>query len=104
MFLNANSEESEHTGQIPRLIRVFAGRKSHFVRFVMRRLMFSCTTIKLETSMFSSDVKRNEFLHKFLLKLDPRQHYFVSSLLTVCNTFDEEPLIALYSYLRHVCF
>ncbi|XP_052807929.1 uncharacterized protein LOC128236846 isoform X1 [Mya arenaria] len=29
-----------------------------------------------------SDVKRNEFLHKFLLKLDPRQHYFVSSFLT----------------------
>ncbi|XP_060599165.1 uncharacterized protein LOC132752799 isoform X1 [Ruditapes philippinarum] len=28
-----------------------------------------------------SDVKRNEFLHKFMLKLDPRQHYFVSSFL-----------------------
>ena len=39
----------------------------------------------LEVSIFSSDVKRNEFLHKFLLKLDPRQHYFVSSLLAVCT-------------------
>ncbi|KAL4233353.1 hypothetical protein ACF0H5_008035 [Mactra antiquata] len=28
-----------------------------------------------------SDVKRNEFLHKFVLKLDPRQHYFISSFL-----------------------
>ena len=35
--------------------------------------------------VFFSDVKRNEFLHKFLLKLDPRQHYFVSSLLTVSH-------------------
>ena len=32
---------------------------------------------------YISDVKRNEFLHKFLLKLDPRQHYYVSSFLTV---------------------
>ncbi|XP_021369351.1 probable E3 ubiquitin ligase complex SCF subunit sconB isoform X1 [Mizuhopecten yessoensis] len=30
-----------------------------------------------------SDVRRNEFLHKFLLKLDPRQHYFISSFLSM---------------------
>ncbi|XP_064629049.1 uncharacterized protein LOC135488385 [Lineus longissimus] len=29
------------------------------------------------------DVQRNEFLHKVLLKLDPRQHYFISSFLSV---------------------
>lgn len=29
------------------------------------------------------DSQRNEFLHKFLLKLDPRQHYFISSLIAV---------------------
>ncbi|KAH3737987.1 uncharacterized protein LOC127851391 [Dreissena polymorpha] len=29
-----------------------------------------------------TDVKRNEFLHKLLLKIDPRQHYFISSFLT----------------------
>ncbi|GFR76367.1 F-box/WD repeat-containing protein 7 [Elysia marginata] len=30
-----------------------------------------------------SDTKKNEFLHKLLLKLDPRQHYFISSFLSV---------------------
>ncbi|XP_069104646.1 F-box and WD repeat domain-containing 11-A-like isoform X2 [Argopecten irradians] len=30
-----------------------------------------------------SDVRKNEFLHKFLLKLDPRQHYFISSFLSM---------------------
>ncbi|CAG2255121.1 FBXW7 [Mytilus edulis] len=30
-----------------------------------------------------TDVKRNEFLHKLILKLDPRQHYFISSFMLV---------------------
>ena len=36
-FLHADSEDSDHTGRMPRLIRVFAGRTCHFVGFVMRR-------------------------------------------------------------------
>lgn len=28
-------------------------------------------------------MKKNEFLHKVLLKLDQRQHYFLSSILAV---------------------
>ncbi|KAK3098596.1 hypothetical protein FSP39_021090 [Pinctada imbricata] len=42
--------------------------------------------IKIFIPLFNyllSDVKRNEFLHKFILKLDPRQHYFISSFLSV---------------------
>ena len=38
MFLHADSEDSDQTGQMPRLIWVFAGRTCHFVGFVMRRL------------------------------------------------------------------
>ena len=38
MFLYADSEDSDPTGQTPRLIRVFAGRKGNFVGFVMRHL------------------------------------------------------------------
>ena len=38
MFLNADSEDSDQTGRMPRLIWVFAGRICHFVGFVMRRL------------------------------------------------------------------
>ena len=36
----AHSEDSDQTGRIPRLIWVFAGRKAHFVGFVMRRLKY----------------------------------------------------------------
>ena len=40
-FLNADSEVSDQTGQMPRLIWVFAGCTCHFVGFVMRWLKFS---------------------------------------------------------------
>ena len=38
-FLHADSEDSDQTGRMPRLIWVFAGRTNHFVGFVMRRLI-----------------------------------------------------------------
>ena len=38
-FLHADSEDSDQTGWMPRLIWVFAGRTFHFVGFVMRRLI-----------------------------------------------------------------
>ena len=38
MFLHAVSENSDQTGRMPRLSRVFAGRTDQFVGFVMRRL------------------------------------------------------------------
>ena len=45
-FLHADSEDSDQTGRMPRLIWVFAGRTCHFVGFVMRRLIsVSMTTI-----------------------------------------------------------
>ena len=34
----AHSEDSDQTGRMPRLFSLFAGRKDHFVGFVMRRL------------------------------------------------------------------
>ena len=39
-FLHADSEDSDQTGPMPRLIWVFAGRTCHFVGFDMRRLMY----------------------------------------------------------------
>ena len=41
MFLHADSEDSDQTGRMPRLILVFAGRTGNFVGFVMRRLILS---------------------------------------------------------------
>ena len=40
-FLIADSENSDQTGQMPRLFGVFAWRTCHFVDFVTRRLI--CT-------------------------------------------------------------
>ena len=39
-FLHADSEDSDQTGQMPRLIWVFAGRTCHYVGFVTRRLIW----------------------------------------------------------------
>ena len=39
-FLHADSEDSDQTGRMPRLIWVFAGRTCNFVGFVMCRLIF----------------------------------------------------------------
>ena len=41
IFLHADSEGSDQTGRMPKLIWVFAGRTCHFVGFVMRRLILS---------------------------------------------------------------
>ena len=38
-FLHADSEDSDRTGRMPRLIWVFTGRTCHSVGFVMRRLI-----------------------------------------------------------------
>ena len=42
-FLHADSEDTDQTGWMPRLIWVFAGHTCHFVGFVMRRLILSIT-------------------------------------------------------------
>ena len=39
-FLHAESEDSDQTGRMPRLIWVFAGHTCHLVGFVMMRLIF----------------------------------------------------------------
>ena len=40
-FLQADSEDSDQTGQMPRQIWVFAGRTRHFVGFDTMRLLSS---------------------------------------------------------------
>ena len=46
-FLHVDSEDSDQTGQMPRLIWIFAGRTCHFVGFVMRRLIYIAERIKI---------------------------------------------------------
>ena len=54
-FLHADSKDSDQSGQMPRLIRVFAGRIGHFVDFVVRRL--KCHKLFLGISFFVQFVK-----------------------------------------------
>ena len=42
-FLHADSEDSDQTGRMPRLIWVFAGHTCHFVGYVMSRLKYCVT-------------------------------------------------------------
>ena len=41
MFLHVDSEDSDQTGRMPRLIWVFAGHTCHFVGFLMRLLIYT---------------------------------------------------------------
>ena len=52
VLLQADSEGFDQTGQMPRLIQVFAGCTCHFVGFVMRRLKYKCC-LQLFVSNFS---------------------------------------------------
>ena len=45
-FLHADSEDSDQTGRMPRLICVLTGRTSHFVGFDMSRLNYENVTCK----------------------------------------------------------
>ena len=47
MFLHADSEDSDQTERMHKLICVFAGRNGHFVGFVMRRLMYTLQLSRL---------------------------------------------------------
>ena len=49
MFLHADSEDSDQTGRMLRLICVFAGRKGHFVSFVIRRLIYCAMNFELKS-------------------------------------------------------
>ena len=49
-FLNADSEDSDQTGRMPRLIWVFSGRTCHFAGFVMRRLISFVIKVRSVTS------------------------------------------------------
>ena len=40
-FLHADSEDSDQTEWLPRLIQVFSGRTGHFVGFVMLQLNYN---------------------------------------------------------------
>ena len=64
-FLHVDSEDSDQTGQMPRLISAFAKRTCHFVGFVMRRLIRYSMIIK---GQFSSVLNKKTCI-EYLLEL-----------------------------------
>ena len=56
-FLHVDGKNSDQTGRISRLIRVFAGRTCHFVGFVMRRLNLSCDVVNARTKISQPSVQ-----------------------------------------------
>ena len=67
-ILHADSEDSDQTGRMPRLIWVFAGCTSRFVGFGMRRLKYRRITV-----------------HKFLAE-DPEIEYLFYGAPSSCET------------------
>ena len=74
-IIRAHSEASDQTGWMSRLIWVFAGRKGHFVAFVMRRLMF----VSLESTILISAISR-----RFISWNSPRKRGFLCIHAHVC--------------------
>ena len=63
-FLHVDSENSDQTGQMPRLIWVFAGCACHFVGFVMRWLI--CSQISKNLQTLSANQERKNKLQENL--------------------------------------
>ena len=50
-FLYSDSEDSDQTGRMPRMIWVLAGRTCHFVGFVMKRLIYREKRVLITASL-----------------------------------------------------
>ena len=85
--IRVHSEASDKTGWMPILIWVFAGRKGHFVGFVMRWLILLCLICVNNTDFCY-------FEAFYFLKLSEKARVFVSMhvyacLCLLCHAADE---------------
>ena len=62
IFLHVDSEDSDQTGRMPRLIWVFDGHKGHFVGFVMRWLFYP--VVQTATMIFNIQIDRSGHLNQ----------------------------------------
>ena len=81
-FLHADSEDSDQTGRMPRLIRVFAGRTGHFVSFVMLWLGLWFTNKRYE-------ITKKQGTHLFLSLSLPLPHEVVTMLNLTTQTWKQ---------------
>ena len=83
-FLHADSEDSDQTGRMLRLIWVFTGRTCHFVGFVMRRL-FLC--ILSATSFRSTAAGVSMFTFTIVLNDCCTHHQLYDTMKTFLTNF-----------------
>ena len=79
-FLHADSEDSDQTGQMPRLIWVFAGHTCYFVGFVMRRLNYhKCNEVVWQLShCFNFLFFRSDLFGSSVIKNGKTWSYYLS--------------------------
>ena len=73
-FLHAESEDSDQTGRMSRLIWGFAGRTCNFVGFVMRRLICNCLTFLLLHMRWYNLSERISYPYPKHTHTDARKH------------------------------
>ena len=66
-FLHADSEDSDQTGRMPRLIWVFSGRTGHFVGFVLQRLKYDQRISYVSNELNWTDGKLDKVLYHPIL-------------------------------------
>ena len=92
-FLHADSEDSDETGRMPRLIWVFAGRTCHFVGFVMWRLISFCGHQKFQIP-WNKLMIRQLGRAKRICYLSPMRAAKVQASLRIRAVSPEPPLLA----------
>ena len=90
-FLHSDSEDSDQTGQMPKLIWVFAGCTGHFVAFVMLQLI--CWSL-------SNKEKKNEPAHEIMALFIPSNMHAQPSSGARCLIFLSDPLS---TSILHMC-
>ena len=89
-FLNVDREDSDQTGQTPRLIRVFVGHTCHFVGFVMRWLSYLMgTPLKGRLFREANDTPWRS-IHLNMLKKNISRQYFKGNKIFLGKTTESK--------------
>ena len=79
-FLHADSDDSDQTGRMPRLIWVFAGRTCRFVGFVMRQLTLAFS------GLYNITHQWNRFSGLYIMKTSVEQIFWAVQHVYISET------------------
>ena len=114
-FLHADSEDSDQTGWMPRLIWVFAERTCHFVGFDMRRLIskknththththiINCRSIARQELVRPSEEYVSGLMKELLFRQWKRNRKAMTSVLLQLAVFATK-ITLMHYFCIHVC-